>query len=224
MVFDKAQRTAPSTSSAGSAGGASTTTSKTAESMVFVGKERADNRRFLELCSQADWWSRSSCTPGAALGARGRSRGRWVTSAAACSCPSRGAAPTSEINEAGWIDTVHRQWTPRSGQHPSASRARRLWQVFRARGAALPDGLSSAPSSGFHATEVGGLSKTCSGALLDNNHYSVDMPVPSGRPVVRAGLRRSDRHPPGRRDASPSIPGASGAARSPTIRGTTCRT
>ena len=65
---------------------------KTAVSMVFVGKERAYNRRFLELCSH-HLVEPVACTPGAGW-EKGQSRGRWVTSAAACSCPSRGAAPT----------------------------------------------------------------------------------------------------------------------------------
>ena len=71
---------------------------KTAVSMVFVGKERAYNRRFLELCSH-HLVEPVACTPGAGWEKGqverqvGDVRGRQEIPVH-CSCPSRGAAPT----------------------------------------------------------------------------------------------------------------------------------
>ena len=65
---------------------------KTAVQTVFVGKERAYNRRFQEMGSH-HLVEPVACTPGAGW-EKGRWRGRWATSAAACSCLARGAGPT----------------------------------------------------------------------------------------------------------------------------------
>ena len=66
---------------------------KTAVSTVFVGKKRDYNR---PLPGDVFAPSGGACGVHARgwLGGRGRSRGRWVTFAAACSCPARGAGPT----------------------------------------------------------------------------------------------------------------------------------
>ena len=59
--------------------------------------------------------------PGLA-GRRGRSRGRWVTFAAACSCPARGAGPTPRSTSGSWIGAS--SCALRAWAHHRALRAR----------------------------------------------------------------------------------------------------
>ena len=80
--------------------------------------------------------------------------------------------------------------------HPTIP-GKTVWQVFEEERPFLV--AYRGPFDGFHASEVS-VSKTCL-VRFDNNQYSV---AASGR----AGLCRSDRHPPGRRDrrrASPEL-------------------
>ena len=115
---------------------------------------------------------------GCGLGEGGRSRGRWVTSAAACSCPSRGAAPTSR-STSGLMDRCIEDAKKRP--HPTIE-SKTVWQVFEEERPFLM--AYRGPFDGFHATEVA-VSKTCL-VRFDNNHYSVAARA-VGRPVdVRA--------------------------------------
>ena len=94
--------------------------------------------------------------------------------------------------------------------HPTIE-GKTVWQVFEEERPFLM--AYRGPFDGFHATEVA-VSKTCL--------TTASPPVPSGgrstcgpTPIGSSSARTAR--------PSPSIPGASGAARSPTIRGTTCR-
>ena len=100
--------------------------------------------------------------------------------------------------------------------HPTIP-GKTVWQVFEEERPFLM--AYRGPFDGFHASEVA-VSKTCL-VRFDNNQYSVSARA-VGRPVdVRAYADRIVI----RQDGAivPSIPAASDAARSPTIRGTTCR-
>ena len=185
---------------------------KTAVGMVFVGKERAYNRRFLELCSH-HLVEPVACTPGAGWEKGqverqvGDVRGRLFVPI------PRG--PLLRRDQRVADGSVYR-----GRQGAAASDDREQDGVAGVRGgAALLDGLSR-PLRRLPRHRGGGV-QDLSGALRQQ-------PLQRRRPCRRAagrraGLRRSDRHPPGRRGPSPSIPAASGAARSPTIRGTPCR-
>ena len=70
-----------------------------------------------------------------------------------------------------------------------------VWQVFEEERPFLM--AYRGPFDGFHATEVS-VSKTCL-VRFDNNHYSVAARA-VGADGRRAGLCRSDCHPPGWRD------------------------
>lgn len=71
---------------------------RTAANAVFIGKERAYNQGFLEMCSH-HLVEPVACTPGGD-GRRVRWRTRWATPAAACSCPGR-AAPLTRRSTPG---------------------------------------------------------------------------------------------------------------------------
>ena len=201
----------PSTSSGGVCRRGIYDNMKTAVSMVFVGKERAYNRRFLELCSH-HLVEPVACTPGAGWEKGqverqvGDVRGRLFV-------PIPRGRSYAEIN--AWLmDRCIEDAKKRP--HPTIE-GKTVWQVFEEERPFLMAYRS--PFDGFHATEVA-VSKTCL-VRFDNNHYSdaaraVGRPVDCGPTPIGSSSARTTR-------PSPGIPGASGAARSPTIRGTTCR-
>ena len=149
---------------------------KTAVSMVFVGKERAYNRRFLELCSH-HLVEPVACTPGAGWEKGqverqvGDVRGRLFV-------PIPRGRSHVEINE--WLmDRCIEDAKKRP--HPTIE-SKTVWQVFEEERPFLM--AYRGPFDGFHATEVA-VSKTCL-VRFDNNHYSVAARA-VGRPVdVRA--------------------------------------
>ena len=149
---------------------------KTAVSMVFVGKERAYNRRFLELCSH-HLVEPVACTPGAGWEKGqverqvGDVRGRLFV-------PIPQGRSYVEINE--WLmDRCIEDAKKRP--HPTIE-SKTVWQVFEEERPFLM--AYRGPFDGFHATEVA-VSKTCL-VRFDNNHYSVAARA-VGRPVdVRA--------------------------------------
>ena len=149
---------------------------KTAVSMVFVGKERAYNRRFLELCSH-HLVEPVACTPGAGWEKGqverqvGDVRGRLFV-------PIPRGRSYAEINE--WLmDRCIEDAKKRP--HPTIE-SKTVWQVFEEERPFLM--AYRGPFDGFHATEVA-VSKTCL-VRFDNNHYSVAARA-VGRPVdVRA--------------------------------------
>ena len=162
---------------------------KTAVSMVFVGKERAYNRRFLELCSH-HLVEPVACTPGAGWEKGqverqvGYLRGRLFV-------PNPRGGSYAEIN--AWLmDRCIEDAKKRP--HPTIE-GKTVWQVFeeerplrrlpRHRGIGLQD-LSGALRQ--QSLQRGGPRRRADGR--------------------RAGLCRPDRHPPGRRDrrrASPEL-------------------
>ena len=149
---------------------------KTAVSMVFVGKERAYNRRFLELCSH-HLVEPVACTPGAGWEKGqverqvGDVRGRLFV-------PIPRGRSYAEIN--AWLmDRCIEDAKKR--RHPTIE-GKTVWQVFEEERPFLM--AYRGPFDGFHATEVA-VSKTCL-VRFDNNHYSVAARA-VGRPVdVRA--------------------------------------
>ena len=149
---------------------------KTAVSMVFVGKERAYNRRFLELCSH-HLVEPVACTPGAGWEKGqverqvGDVRGRLFV-------PIPRGRSYAEIN--AWLmDRCIEDAKKRP--HPTIE-GKTVWQVFEEERPFLM--AYRGPFDGFHATEVA-VSKTCL-VRFDNNHYSVAARA-VGRPVdVRA--------------------------------------
>ena len=149
---------------------------KTAVSMVFVGKERAYNRRFLELCSH-HLVEPVACTPGAGWEKGqverqvGDVRGRLFV-------PIPRGRSYAEIN--AWLmDRCIEDAKKRP--HPTIE-SKTVWQVFEEERPFLM--AYRGPFDGFHATEVA-VSKTCL-VRFDNNHYSVAARA-VGRPVdVRA--------------------------------------
>ena len=136
---------------------------KTAVSMVFVGKERAYNRRFLELCSH-HLVEPVACTPGAGWEKGqverqvGDVRGRLFV-------PIPRGRSYAEIN--AWLmDRCIEDAKKRP--HPKIE-DKTVWQVFEEERPFLM--AYRGPFDGFHATEVS-VSKTCL-VRFDNNHYSV---------------------------------------------------
>ena len=170
---------------------------KTAVSTVFVGKKRDYNRRFQEMCSH-HLVEPVACTPGAGWEKGqverqvGDVRGRLFV-------PSPRGRSYAEINE--WLmDRCIED--ARKHPHPTIP-GKTVWQVFEEERPFLT--AYRGPFDGFHATEVVGL-QDLSGAL---RQQPVQRRGPRGRATGgRAGLCRSDRHPPGRRDrrrASPQL-------------------
>ncbi len=183
---------------------------KTAVSMVFVGKERAYNRRFLELCSH-HLVEPVACTPGAGWEKGqverqvGDVRGRLFV-------PIPRGRSYVEINE--WLmDRCIEDAKKRP--HPTIE-SKTVWQVFEEERPFLM-GLSR-PLRRLPRHRGGGV-QDLSGALRQQ-------PLQRRRPCRRAagrraGLRRSDRHPPGRRDrrrASPQLRARPGRLRSVALR------
>ena len=149
---------------------------KTAVSMVFVGKERAYNRRFLELCSH-HLVEPVACTPGAGW-EKGQVERRVGDVRGRLFVPIPRGRSYVEINE--WLmDRCIEDAKKRP--HPTIE-SKTVWQVFEEERPFLM--AYRGPFDGFHATEVA-VSKTCL-VRFDNNHYSVAARA-VGRPVdVRA--------------------------------------
>ena len=149
---------------------------KTAVSAVFIGKERAYNRRFLEMCSH-HLVEPVACTPGAAWekgqveNQVGYARGRLFV-------PRPRGRSYEELN--AWLmDACIRDAKRRA--HPSIA-GKTVWEVFEEEQPFLVGYCG--PFDGFHAVESA-VSKTCL-VRFDNNHYSVAARA-VGRPVdVRA--------------------------------------
>ena len=158
---------------------------KTAVNAVFVGKERAFNHRFLEMCSH-HLVEPVACTPGAAW-EKGQVekqvdhvRGRYFV-------PSPQGCSYDEIN--AWLmDRCIEDAKKRP--HPTIP-GKTVWEVFEEERAFLI--AYRGPFDGFHATNGASVSKTCL-VRFDNNHYSVaaravgqpvDVRAYAGRIVIR---------------------------------------
>jgi len=149
---------------------------KTAVETIFVGKERAYNRRFLQMCSHY-LVDPVACTPasgwekGQVENQVGLVRERFFT-------PRLRFKSYGELN--AWLmDQVLRH--AKAHRHPE-QRDRTVWEMFEAERASLVP--YAGRFDGFHALPAS-VSKTCL-VRFDNNKYSV-MAGAVGRPVeIRA--------------------------------------
>jgi transposase len=149
---------------------------KTAVETILVGKERAYNRRFLQMCSHF-LVEPVACTPasgwekGQVENQVGVVRGRFFT-------PRLRVKNYAELN--AWLLDKCIAYA-KAHPHPEF-REQTIWQAFEAERASLVPYAS--PFDGFHAVPAS-VSKTCL-VRFDHNKYSV-MASAVGRPVeVRA--------------------------------------
>ena len=137
---------------------------KTAVQTVFVGKARAYNRRFLQMCSH-HLVEPVACTPGAGWekgqveSQVGHVRGRMFV-------PRPRGRSYAEIN--AWLEDRCIAEAKRR-RHPTI-RDKTVWEVYEAERAYLMDYLG--PFDGFHAVAAA-VSKTCL-VRFDRNQYSVE--------------------------------------------------
>ena len=149
---------------------------KTAVSTVFVGKERAYNRRFQEMCSHHPV-EPVACTPGAGW-EKGQVENQVGYARSRLFVPRPRGRSYAELN--AWlmdrcIEDARRR------PHPMIP-GKTVWQVFEEEQPFLM--AYRGPFDGFHAVEAA-VSKTCL-VRFDNNQYSVAARA-VGRPVdVRA--------------------------------------
>ena len=149
---------------------------KTAVTAVFIGKECAYNRRFMEMCSH-HLVEPVACTPGAGW-EKGQVEKQVDHLRGRLFVPRPRGRSYAEIN--AWlmdrcIEDARRR------RHPLIE-GKTVWQVFEEEQPFLM--AYRGPFDGFHAVEAA-VSKTCL-VRFDNNHYSVAARA-VGRPVdVRA--------------------------------------
>ena len=149
---------------------------KTAVETIFVGKERAYNRRFQQMCSHF-LVEPVACTPAAGW-EKGQVENQVGTVRGRFFIPRLRAKSYAELN--AWLldqCLVH----AKANHHPEF-RTKTIWQVFEEERPSLVP--YAGRFDGFHATPAS-VSKTCL-VRFDNNKYSV-MASAVGRPVeVRA--------------------------------------
>jgi len=161
---------------------------KTAVETIFVGRERAYNRRFLQMCSHY-LVDPVACTPasgwekGQVENQVGQMRERLFT-------PRLRVKSYDELN--AWLIeqcVLH----ARVHRHPEI-REQTIWQMFEAERPSLVP--YAGPFDGFHAVPAA-VSKTCL-VRFDNNRYSVSAHA-VGRPVeIRAYAERIELRQAGR--------------------------
>jgi transposase len=161
---------------------------KTAVETIFVGRERAYNRRFLQMCSHY-LIEPVACTPasgwekGQVENQVGLVRERFFT-------PRLKVKSYDELN--AWLLDQCVAYA-RAHRHPEM-REQTIWQMFEAERPSLVP--YAGPFDGFHAVPAS-VSKTCL-VRFDNNKYSV-MASAVGRPVeVRAYADRIELRQAGR--------------------------
>jgi hypothetical protein len=161
---------------------------KTAVDAIFVGRERAYNRRFLQMCSHY-LVEPAACTPasgwekGQVENQVGLVRERFFT-------PRLRVKSYEELN-ALLLDRCVAH--ARANRHPE-QRERTVWEVFEAERPSLVP--YTGRFDGFHAVQAA-VSKTCL-VRFDNNKYSV-MAAAVGRPVeIRAYAERIEIRQGGR--------------------------
>ena len=157
---------------------------KTAVETIFVGRERAYNRRFLQMCSHY-LVDPVACTPasGWEKGQVGLVRERFFT-------PRLRVRSYEELN--GWLLDQCVSYA-RAHRHPEI-RERTIWEMFEAERPSLV--RYAGRFDGFHAVPAS-VSKTCL-VRFDNNRYSVSAHA-VGRPVeIRAYAERIELRQDGR--------------------------
>jgi transposase len=161
---------------------------KTAVETIFVGRERAYNRRFLQMCSHY-LVDPVACTPasgwekGQVENQVGLVRERFFT-------PRLRVRSYEELN--GWLLDQCVSYA-RAHRHPEI-RERTIWEMFEAERPSLV--RYAGRFDGFHAVPAA-VSKTCL-VRFDNNRYSVSAHA-VGRPVeIRAYAERIELRQDGR--------------------------
>jgi len=145
---------------------------KTAVDIIFRGKERVFNRRFLQMCSHY-LVEPVACTPAAGW-EKGQVESQVGTLRGRLFVPRLRVQSYDELN--GWLldqCVAH----ARRERHPEF-RERTIWQVFEAERPSLV--VYPGPFDGFHAVTAA-VSKTCL-VRFDSNKYSVAAHA-VGRPV-----------------------------------------
>ncbi|HUB48714.1 MAG TPA: IS21 family transposase [Acetobacteraceae bacterium] len=161
---------------------------KTAVETIFVGRERAYNRRFLQMCSHfliepVACTPASGCEKGQVENQVGLVRERFFT-------PRLKVKSYDELN--AWLLDQCVAYA-RAHRHPEM-REQTIWQMFEAERPSLVP--YAGPFDGFHAVPAS-VSKTCL-VRFDNNKYSV-MASAVGQPVeVRAYADRIELRQAGR--------------------------
>jgi len=161
---------------------------KTAVDAVFVGKERAYNRRFLQMCSHY-LVEPVACTPAAGW-EKGQVENQVGTVRQRFFAPRVKMKSYAELN--AWLADRCIAWA-RAQRHTEMP-DRTIWEVFEAERASLVP--YAGPFDGFHAVPAA-VSKTCL-VRFDSNKYSVAASA-VGRPVeIRAYAERIELRQDGR--------------------------
>ena len=154
---------------------------KTAVNTVFIGKERAYNARFVQMCSH-HLVEPVACTPGAGW-EKGQVESQVGTVRGRRFVPRPRGRSYQEVN--AWLmDQCVRE--AKRCRHPTM-KDKTVWEVFEEERSSLM--AYRGPFDGFHWVEGVGVSKTLL-VRFDNNHYSVQARA-LGHPVqVRAYAER----------------------------------
>ena len=161
---------------------------KTAVDAILVGKERAYNRRFQQMCGHY-LVEPVACTPASGW-EKGQVENQVGTVRQRFFSPRLRVKSYEELN--AWLLDRCIAWA-KAQPHPEV-RDRTIWQMFEAERPSLVP--YAGPFDGFHATPASP-SKTCL-VRFDNNKYSV-MASAVGRPVeVRAYADRIELRQDGR--------------------------
>jgi transposase len=161
---------------------------KTAVDAIFVGKERAYNRRFQQMCGHY-LVEPVACTPASGW-EKGQVENQVGTVRQNFFAPRVRVRSLQELND--WLADRCVEWA-KARPHPEIV-GKTVWEVFEAERASLVP--YRGPFDGFHAIPAA-VSKTCL-VRFDNNKYSVDASA-VGRPVeIRAYAERVEIRQEGR--------------------------
>ena len=161
---------------------------KTAVDAIFVGRERACNRRFQQMCSHY-LVEPVACTPASGW-EKGQVENQVGTVRQRFFAPRVKMRSYEELN--AWLADRCTAWA-KAHRHPERPEAT-IWEAFEAERASLVP--YSGPFDGFHAVPAA-VSKTCL-VRFDSNKYSVSASA-VGRPVeVRAYAERIEIRQDGR--------------------------
>jgi hypothetical protein len=161
---------------------------KTAVDTVFVGKERAYNRRFLQMCAHY-LIEPVACSPGAGW-EKGQVENQVGVTRQRLFTPRLRFKSYEELN--AWL--LDRCVAGAKAQPHPEVRDRTIWEMFEAERASLVP--YAGPFDAFHAIPAT-VSKTCL-VRFDNNKYSV-LASAIGRPVeIRAYAERIELRQDGR--------------------------
>jgi transposase len=161
---------------------------KTAVDAIFVGKERAYNRRFQQMCSHY-LVEPVACTPAAGW-EKGQVENQVGTARQRFFSPRVRVKSYEELN--AWLVDQCVAWA-KAQPHPEV-RDKTIWEMFEVERPSLVP--YAGPFDGFHAIPAS-VSKTCL-VRFDNNKYSV-VASAVGRPVeIRAYADRIELRQDGR--------------------------